>query len=325
MDSIDYCVEQALMGCEFDRERILDYAKNTKNRWKRSEVWMSIKDGLIKKQTFGRWKKMPDVRGRWIKWRRWYYKIVSENPHWDMDLILRCGDMPDRNSQIPKLSICSFGPESQIIAVPTWNDRRGITAARKTRMKLKNKRKQINFVGAPRQSCLYRGRIHPRVEFCNWARDYPEDIYAKITNEGKGGRNWRAGKRGLKDKTRGPMSIRKQLGYRYLLNIDGNSTAWYRLPWQMSSNSVCMNLETDINRQVGEWHYPLFEQKDIPLPFVWVTQDNIIDIKRELDRDDDRYLEQVKCGNSFVKTYLSGVAKKSYTTRLFEKINSLMK
>ena len=101
----------------------------------------------------------------------------------------------------------------------------------------------------------------------------------------------------------------------------------------MSSNSVCMVLRPKPHEhfyisEPFEWYYPLFEKfekDDIPLPFVWVTKENILDTKKRLDDDDDACLEQIEHGNSFVKNYLTIKSMTQYTTALFERINGLMK
>lgn len=331
MDNIDYCVEQALIGCNLDRKAIHEYLASDPPKRARGEIVLSAKNGNLKwrwrlkqQPSLPRTKRMPDLVKRWRKWRPWYKKIVAKNPHWDIDLVLYTGDMPHEDDSAPVMSICSFGVGSQNIPVPTWDDRAAVKRAKQSKVHWDKKRKQVNFIGAPRNSSLYHGRPHPRIEFCNWAKGKP-GVMAFITNGGKGHTNWEVAKKGLRVKPRGPMSTKNQLKFRYLLNIDGNSTAWYRLPWQMASNSVCMNLRTDINSQVGEWYYPLLGKEGIPLPFIWVTQDDILDIKRDLDRDDERCQEQIRNSNAFVKTYLSQKSKISYTTKLFEKINSLMK
>ena len=53
------------------------------------------------------------------------------------------------------------------------------------------------------------------------------------------------------------ISIRRQLFYKYLLTIDGNSTSWDRFIWQLFSNSLVFKLELPVT----EFWYPLLEDR----------------------------------------------------------------
>lgn len=48
-----------------------------------------------------------------------------------------------------------------------------------------------------------------------------------------------------------PVSISDHLKYKYLLSVDGNTSAWQRVPWIMLSGSVLLLVETTTQ----EWFY----------------------------------------------------------------------
>lgn len=54
-----------------------------------------------------------------------------------------------------------------------------------------------------------------------------------------------------------PISIGEQLKYKFIVNINGNSTSWDRLLWAMSSNSICLYVRPQIAQR--SWYYHLFD------------------------------------------------------------------
>lgn len=51
------------------------------------------------------------------------------------------------------------------------------------------------------------------------------------------------------------IDMEQQRKYAYLINLDGNTCAWDRLPWIMASNSICLkHRSSNIN-----WYYPLLQ------------------------------------------------------------------
>lgn len=63
------------------------------------------------------------------------------------------------------------------------------------------------------------------------------------------------------------VDIPEQLKYKYLININGNTTCWDRLLWAMSSNSLCLFLEPQASQMSWYYHY-LAEQPGM----VYVTE-----------------------------------------------------
>lgn len=56
-----------------------------------------------------------------------------------------------------------------------------------------------------------------------------------------------------------PMSLKEQLDYQIILNIDGNSTSWERLIWAMASNSLCVYVKPFDGENMISWYYPIIE------------------------------------------------------------------
>lgn len=56
-----------------------------------------------------------------------------------------------------------------------------------------------------------------------------------------------------------PISLKEQLSYQVILNINGNSTSWERLLWAMASNSLCVFIKPFDGEEMYSWYYPLLE------------------------------------------------------------------
>ncbi len=67
-----------------------------------------------------------------------------------------------------------------------------------------------------------------------------------------------------------PLSIETQLKYRYLININGNSTSWDRLIWILNSNSICLFIIPP--EELMSWYYHIFHQT---LPFFYVKENEV--------------------------------------------------
>lgn len=75
------------------------------------------------------------------------------------------------------------------------------------------------------------------------------------------------------------IPIEEQLQYRYIVNINGNTTAWDRLLWAMSSNSVCIWVKPEVPQM--SWYYiwwelmgfnaiPVFEMDGLEATIQWL-------------------------------------------------------
>ena len=94
-----------------------------------------------------------------------------------------------------------------------------------------------------------------RVQFCHQNQDDKNNLF-KITNF------CQIDKKQFEDFDISPIksdiiSLEEQLKYKYILNINGNSTAWDRLLWVMSSNSICLFLKPEVMQY--SWYYHIFD------------------------------------------------------------------
>ena len=114
-----------------------------------------------------------------------------------------------------------------------------------------------------------------------------------------------------------PYTMEKQLQYKYILSIDGNSYAWDRPIWVMASNSVLFKYNTEIEH-VG-WYYDLL----IPnVHYIDVTE-NIMEYKFNFLENNPEYAKQViKNANNFVDTYCSHKSMIFYLYNFFNHVSS---
>ena len=68
------------------------------------------------------------------------------------------------------------------------------------------------------------------------------------------------------------VSIADQLKYKFILNVNGNTTSWERLIWTMASNSLCIYVRPPAQQNDISWYYHLF---DFDQAFVYVDENNI--------------------------------------------------
>lgn len=91
------------------------------------------------------------------------------------------------------------------------------------------------------------------------------------------------------------IDVMEQRKYKYLIDVDGNTCAWDRLPWILASNSLCLKQKsTKIC-----WYYPLLTAGIHYVPFD--TFDDICDVVAN-NRNDVHQI--IKNANLFVKHYL---------------------
>jgi hypothetical protein len=68
---------------------------------------------------------------------------------------------------------------------------------------------------------------------------------------------------------RKPLTIEQQLKYKFIFNINGNTTSWERLIWAMNSNSICIFIKPPRYQDELSWYYHIF---DIFRPFPEVDE-----------------------------------------------------
>ena len=110
------------------------------------------------------------------------------------------------------------------------------------------------------------------------------------------------------------ISIDKQLKYKYILSIDGNTWAWDRPIWIMKSNSLFFKYESS---NVG-WYYD-FLNEDIN--YVSVNVDNMVKKYNFFENNTNQALEIISNAKKFVKDYCSEEAWTFYFKSLLEEIS----
>ena len=87
------------------------------------------------------------------------------------------------------------------------------------------------------------------------------------------------------------VSIADQLKYKFILNINGNTTSWERLIWTMASNSLCIYVRPPVDQNEISWYYHMF---DFDQAFVYVDENNIESCVKFLleDKETTGYLKQ---------------------------------
>lgn len=117
--------------------------------------------------------------------------------------------------------------------------------------------------------------LNQRVKFCNKSTEH-EKIFAKIT------KFVHFNDEMLKDKSvkniyHDVVPIEEQLKYKFILDIDGNSSSWDRIAWVMASNSYLIHLKSDLCT-VNNWYHPyVLKEKILPV----FTEQEVLDYKIE--------------------------------------------
>jgi hypothetical protein len=104
------------------------------------------------------------------------------------------------------------------------------------------------------------------------------------------------------------MSIEEQTMYKYIISVDGNTSAWDRVPWILNSNSILLLKKSDHKC----WYY------DFLLPNVhYIPFDDDTDIESIVLSTDDRS-HIIRNANQFVKDYLLYEKHKLYMQYFLE-------
>ena len=142
------------------------------------------------------------------------------------------------------------------------------------------------------------GRKYPdgsvqRVKFCQKYKNHPK-IDAKITNFVE---------QPIDPEIFGPFCpIESQLKYKYILNINGNTTSWERLIWAMASNSYCIFIHPPSHQDEISWYYHIFDL----LPTFSLVGENEVDNFLDWADANEYYIlekkkDQKKLGNTLAK------------------------
>jgi hypothetical protein len=113
-------------------------------------------------------------------------------------------------------------------------------------LEFNDKQDKLIFIGSD-TGILGEDLINERIRFCHRAKPY-DHIYAKISNFVHFNDEMLADVGVCKnDITSQYINIPEQLKYKYILNINGNTASWDRIPWVMASNSYIMNLYSEFD------------------------------------------------------------------------------
>lgn len=144
---------------------------------------------------------------------------------------------------IPRLnSICE--------AIPSWD------------ISFDSKINKASFFGSDTGRKYADGSVQ-RVKFCKKYKNHPK-IDARIVNFVE---------QPIDTEVFGEaVSILDQLKYKYILNINGNTTSWERLIWAMSSNSFCIFIRPPSHQDEISWYYHIF---DIHNSFPMISENEV--------------------------------------------------
>lgn len=155
----------------------------------------------------------------------------------------------------------------------------------------------------------YNGSVQ-RIDFCRRYR-YSSRVDAKITNFVEFP---------FEDAIAGPYtSIANQLKYKYILNINGNTTSWERLIWAMKSNSICIYVRPPSYQDEISWYYHMF---DMIQGVIYVDDDCIEHFMAQFGND-KKYIESIKNCQKYLANILDKVdVHAAYFSSILKAYNS---
>lgn len=156
-----------------------------------------------------------------------------------------------------------------------------------------------------------------RIKTCLWSIDSIEknkDFY--ITNiaqmSSKDIQNAYPGDARLEKIFRNPVPLQDHWKYKYVLNVEGNTCCWSRVPMIMASKSLMINLA----HRDGTWYYPLMHHgRD----FYQINDIEELDKAVSFFKANPTWCEHVVSNaNQFVESFLGQPQALYYTTKLLE-------
>tara|TARA_B100000085_G_C18562807_1_gene520253 strand:+ start:1339 stop:2454 length:1116 start_codon:yes stop_codon:yes gene_type:complete len=97
------------------------------------------------------------------------------------------------------------------------------------------------------------------------------------------------------------VTIQEQLKYKFQLSVDGHTSAWGRLPWQLKSNSVVIKIRNPQDDFV-EWFYPLLQSSKHLLE---VDTHNLMEVFQYLIHEPEEQMKLSNNASDFSDKYLS--------------------
>jgi hypothetical protein len=104
------------------------------------------------------------------------------------------------------------------------------------------------------------------------------------------------------------MSIQEQLNYKYIINVDGNTCAWDRLPWILNSNSLCLKKTSNIQC----WYYDFLVKNEHFVEFD--NDEEVEEIINTITLDNCKRI--TSNANNFCHDYLRKVCHQTYMSEL---------
>ncbi len=122
---------------------------------------------------------------------------------------------------------------------------------------------------------------------------------------------------------KGDLSIQDQRQYRYIINIDGNTSSWDRLVWVYQGNNIFVKKKSDNI----SWFYPLMIKGDHYVEFENGQELNLkIEVMNRMwEKNPSRLETLMKTQREFAQNYLSFFAHLTYTSMLFAEISKKYK
>jgi len=113
-------------------------------------------------------------------------------------------------------------------------------------------------------------------------------------------------------------SKRHQLNYKYIIDLDGNTTSWDRIKWVMGSNSLLLK---EVSDNI-EWYYPILKHQDNILFFN--NMDDLKNLILNLNLEDESYLNSINDkSNHLSKNFLTLDVHSYYFVNLLKFIMEL--
>jgi len=143
-------------------------------------------------------------------------------------------------------------------------------------------------------------KYYPRVELVRMSAQYPELIDAMLTHYSQGESDIERYKSiGLEDRlTHLRFSITDHVYFKYLISLDGWTSAWMRVPWILATNCVLLKQES----LKVEW----FDYALKPYVHYYPVKSDLSDLLQAieyLEKNQDVAQEIIRNANKFVETY----------------------
>ena len=169
-----------------------------------------------------------------------------------------------------------------------------------------NKKNKAIFIGSSTGNC--NPQYNERLNLCNkyinntnincYINNFCQINMNLITNEYPNYQSFSSGY----------ISIAKQLEYKYIITVDGNTTTWDRIPWVFNSNSVCLKKKSNQTC----WYYEFMLKDEHYIEF---EDDSLIEtIINTIPINECHRI--IKNANQFVDDYLKHTSHKLYMSKL---------